>query len=306
MSTQTAGMIVGYDGSPDSCRALDWAAAHAQRHGMRLTVLHVVDYLGQLPGTLPTVLLPHRVEQTAGHPAQQVAAEGVHRARKSADSIDITALTHTSRVAYRLIAHSRSAALLVVGTRGHGELSGALLASVAFAVSGHARCPVVVVRGDGVSPPGPDRPIVVGVDGSPGSDAALRFAADTAAAESADLVVLAAHQSISARVWAESLGTEVTGRPFDQTAQQAAERAVEAAVEEALRRQPGLNVTSRVVTGPVLGALTSAAAGAGLLMVGTRGGGGFAGLRLGSVSRGVIHASPCPVAVIPPAEIPPA
>lgn len=301
MSGQTAGVIVGYDGSPDSCRALDWAASHAQRHGMPLTVLNVVDYLGQLPGTLPTVPMPHRVEQAAGHPAQQVAAEGVHRARKSADSIDIIALTHTSRVAYSLIEHSRTAALLVVGTRGHGELTGALLGSVAFAVSGHARCPVVVVRGDAAGLPGPDRPIVVGVDGSPGSDTALRFAADTAAGDRAQLLVLAAHQSISAQVWAESLGTGVTGRSFDQAARLAAERAVEASVEEARRRQPNLNVTGRVVTAPVVGALTSAAAGAGLLVVGTRGGGGFAGLRLGSVSHGVIHASPCPVAVIPPA-----
>lgn len=69
MNSQTGRVIVGYDGSPNSCTALDWVASHAQRHGMPLTVLNVVDYLGQLPGTLPTMPMPHRVEQAAGHPA---------------------------------------------------------------------------------------------------------------------------------------------------------------------------------------------------------------------------------------------
>src|SRR3954462_549709 len=76
MSSQTGRVIVGYDGSPDSCAALDWAATHAQRHGLPLTVLNVVDYLGQLPRPGPPLRTPPRVLQAAAEPAEQVADEG--------------------------------------------------------------------------------------------------------------------------------------------------------------------------------------------------------------------------------------
>ena len=299
---QDGRIVVGYDGSPDSCAALDWAAALAHRTHLPLTVLHVVDYLGQLPGTLPAVPTPQRVEQAVGPPAELVAAEGVHLARTRTDSIDITAVTHVARVAYSLIEHSRDAALLVVGTRGRGELGGAILGSVSFAAVGHAHCPVVVVRGDSRHPPGPDRPIVVGVDASPGSDAAVRLAADRAAAEAAPLLVVAAYQSVSAQVWAEAAGSAVIGRSFAQAAQHAADLAVEAATDLARRHQPGLDVQGRSIEGPAKSVLTATATGAGLLVVGTRGRGGFAGLRLGSVSHNLIHSSPCPIAVTSPAS----
>lgn len=299
MDKQAGRIVVGYDGSADSGLALDWAAGQAERSGRPLTVINVVDYLGQLPGTLPTVPLPQRIEQVVGHPAEQVAAEGVHRARKRADSIDITAVTHTARVAYSLIEHSRKAALLVVGTRGHGELIGALLGSVAFTVSGHARCPVVIVRGDATHPPGPDRPVVVGVDDSPGSDAAVRFAADTAAVAGAPLLIVTAYQTICSQVRTEGRGVRAAGRSLSEAARHGAEQAIEAAENAARHRRPRLDVTHRIVNGPVTSALTSASSGAGLLVVGARGGGGFSRLMLGSVSHGVIHGAPCPVAVVP-------
>ena len=68
--------------------------------------------------------------------------------------------------AAELVDASHGAQLLVLGTRGHGEVVGTLLGSVAFAVTAHAACPVVVVRGDGSRHPGPEHSVVVGVDGS--------------------------------------------------------------------------------------------------------------------------------------------
>jgi nucleotide-binding universal stress UspA family protein len=298
MDNQTGRIVVGYDGSPGSCAALDWAAAHAQRRDQPLTVVHVLETVGQLQGTMPTVPRPDRVLAVTGHPAEQITTEGVERARRSAGSIDINAITHVSRVAYSLIENSRNATLLVVGTRGHGELGGALLGSVAFAVSGHAHCPVIVVRGDASHLPGPDRPVVVGVDTSAGSEAALRFAADTAAAAGAPLAVICAYQSLSCQVWFEpGPGNDV--RSFEAAARKAAEQAAQIAVWAATKQQPGLDVQHRTVEAPTTIALSSAGNGAGLLVVGTRGSGGFAGLKLGSVSHGLIHSAPCPVAVVP-------
>jgi nucleotide-binding universal stress UspA family protein len=169
MNSQTGRIVIAYDGSESSGAALDWAAGEAERSNRPLTVLHVVDYWSLVPG--PVVLAPWPDLEGGG--AGRIAGEGAERARKLAPSVDIQALTRSARVAPTLIAVSRDADLLVVGTRGHSDLSGLLLGSVAFAATGHAHCPVVVVRGDSTQAPGPRCPVVVGIDGSAEADAAL-------------------------------------------------------------------------------------------------------------------------------------
>jgi nucleotide-binding universal stress UspA family protein len=297
MDSQAGRIVVGYDGSPTAGAALDWAAAEAQRRQLPLTVLSVIDYLGVLPGS-EGVLPGQNVskEETA-----QMATEGVLRAQKVADGIDISPITLIARVADSLIQTSRDAALLVVGTRGHGDVTGALLGSVAFAVSAHAHCPVVVVRGDSSRPSGPERPVVVGVDGSDSAQAAIRYAADVAATSSAPLIIAAAYRPVASQAWATTLPYALESdedTTFDAIARQKGEAAVAAAVHTALEIHPGLDVRRQVVEGPAARVLADVAAGCGLLVVGSRGHGGFVGLMLGSVSHGAIHLAPCPVAIV--------
>jgi nucleotide-binding universal stress UspA family protein len=294
---QTARIIVGYDGSAHSGAAVDWAALEAQRRGLGLTVLHVIDYRGMIPGAIDASPWP----DLAWRADHQLTAKGVERARAKVPSIDVRPAACSAQVAYGLIEKSKDAALLVVGTRGHGELAGAVLGSVAFAVTAHARCPVVVVRGDSGLPPGPDRPVVVGLDGSGGSDLAARFAADIASDCGAPLVLITAYPSAGARIWAESAAYQAETDAcldLDAIARMNAGQITSTAYRAAREAHPELAVRQQLIEGPVAEVLSTAARDCGLLVVGSRGRGGFTGLLLGSVSHDVIHSAPCPVAVV--------
>jgi nucleotide-binding universal stress UspA family protein len=197
-----------------------------------------------------------------------------------------------------IIEASREAELVVVGNRGHGETASALLGSVAYAVTSHASCPVVVVRGDGHTDLTQEHPIVVGIDGSRSGVHAGYFAAEMASRVGAAVTVVG--------VWdvpaIGGLSTEFAHRIGVQEMHAKAEsqmtRLVDLAVTKMSERHPGTRITGRVVQGSPVIALREAAEGAGLLVVGTRGRGGFAGLLLGSVSHRLIHDIGCPVAVV--------
>lgn len=182
-----------------------------------------------------------------------------------------------------LVDKSRDAALLVVGSRGRGAVTGAVLGPVTLRCVLHARCPTVVVP----SPPAPapDVPtVVVGVDGSPSARAALAAAAEEARLVGGRLEVVTAY------------------RP----AEELRERAVATASEELSRLlasdgeadRPPIDVL--VEEGPAVDVLVRRAAGSHLLVVGSRGRGAPPGLVLGSVALGSLERAPCPVMVVHP------
>lgn len=295
MNSRRDRVVVGYDGSVPAGVAVEWAAGEARRRGVPLTVLHAADPTLVVPFTPPDE--PDQLETAA----VRVTEEGAERARKVADGLEVDAETHLARTASALVKASREAALLVVGCRGHGELTGALLGSVAFAVTAHAHCPVVVIRTGTSSAPGPSRPVVVGVDAWPGGRPAVTFAADVASRTSAPLVVVSAYRAAYSESGAPSIYWAIEARgavEFERVARQLALDASEAAAAAARQDHPGLDVRAQVAEGRPARALVEAADGAGLLVVGARGEGGFAGLRLGSITHALLHDAPCPVAVV--------
>lgn len=180
--------------------------------------------------------------------------------------------------------------LLVVGSRGRGPIAGTLLGSVSQSCAQYARGPMVVVRGQ--SSLGEGGRVVVGVDGSTGSINALRFAAHEAVLRSGVLQVVHA--------WLGTVAAEA--RSVWPGPDRAPERAAAAVLQESLLRglgpSPKVDVTPQLVEGLDHVSLLDAAQGADLLVVGSRGRGGWQGLLLGSVSLRSISQSPCPVAVI--------
>ena len=138
--------------------------------------------------------------------------------------------------------------------------------------------------------------IVVGIDGSEHSQHVLEWAMREAALRRAPLTVLTVHQ-VAGSHWT---GNPIT-YPEDRTEQEQARQAAEEAVTKAASQLGGArpaSVTVRAVSGLPAKELIAASADADLVVVGSRGGGGFAGLLLGSVSAQVVNHAACPVAVI--------
>jgi nucleotide-binding universal stress UspA family protein len=137
--------------------------------------------------------------------------------------------------------------------------------------------------------------IVVGVDGSEDSMAALRFAAAEAALRDAKLrVVCAWHIPTAVYAGGWTPPVDMTSS-FDTAARDVASQAM----SEVARLQPGVDRESKVVEGQAAEVLLRASEDADLLVVGSRGLGGFKSLLLGSVSQQVAHHATCPVAIVP-------
>jgi nucleotide-binding universal stress UspA family protein len=162
------------------------------------------------------------------------------------------------------------------------------MGSVSQQVATHARVPVVVVRGHAA----PGGPVVVGVDGSPSTDAALGLAFDAAAARGTHVVAIRAYVPPSPAVLPHS--------------------AVEAAVREMLAgslagwqdKYPSVRLESHLVVGRAAKVLVGASHTAQLVVVGSRGHGGFTGLLLGSVGQQLMHHAECPVLIAHPTPDP--
>ncbi len=297
MSSNFAGVVVGFDGSAPSTAALDWAAAEAVRRGLPLKVVLAVELGAALPMPMDSGA-PWAMAKIEGA-AREVLSDAVDRARKTDPGLVVESSLVIDTAAAALVAASRSASLVVVGNRGHGDLVGTLLGSVAFGVTAHSQCPVAVVRGGSTRVPGPEAPVVVGVDGSPPSDAAVDEACDLAERAGAQLKVVAAYQVpvtgwVGVSPWLDVYPEEELADAAEGTA-----KAVLAQARERIRRNhPHLDVEFSAVRERPADALAERSRTAGVVVVGSRGRGGFRSLILGSVSRGLVHVAESPVLVV--------
>jgi nucleotide-binding universal stress UspA family protein len=134
--------------------------------------------------------------------------------------------------------------------------------------------------------------IVVGVDGSPSSRAALRWAAAEAQRWGATLRAI--------ETWEFNPLTAITGGPTDVAEiREAAAHKLDRTIREELGDDAAAGIEQVVVEDSPVNALLAAGGEADLLVVGSRGSGGFKGLLLGSVSQQVSHHAPCPVVIVP-------
>ncbi|WP_018686825.1 universal stress protein [Actinokineospora enzanensis] len=290
----TRPVLAAVDGSESATRALVWAATEARRLGRELRVLTV--YPWPVTGYPDIAATGERLRAGLRAQAQDVLAQ----ARLTADETTPGLLVRTEALEGDAIGHllaaGRVAEMLVLGSRGLGGFSGLLLGSTAVALTAHGYCPVVVVRGE---EPAPGRPrVVVGVDGGRSDEAALAYVFDYAAATGA--TVVATH------AWTDhTLDTVSTGGYLAvdwNTFSQQAEQELAARLAPWRAGHPEVEVESVVARARPARLLMDQAKGATLLVVGSRGRGGFAGLVLGSTSQALIHHAPCPVVVVRPDE----
>lgn len=278
MTAADGAVVVGIDGSPASGRALGWAAEEAVLRASSLHLVYAFAPLAAFKGAGLQVLRDSYSEfARAGRELLKESAE------KVAGRVEVTTAMLEDPPARALLELSGRARMIVLGAVGAGGFVGLLAGSTAVSVSAHARCPVVIVRGN--QRPGP---VVVGVDGSPTGARAIGAAFDAAACRKATLVAVHA---------VHDRDYPGTSRP-DQAGD-----AGQAVLADSLagwpEKFPDVRVDRVTVPGRPRHQLLDHSARAQLIVTGCRGRGGFAGLVLGSTSQALIHHADCPVMVVP-------
>ncbi|BCJ50541.1 universal stress protein [Actinoplanes sp. NBRC 14428] len=286
-SVAGAPVVVGVDTSTRSHDAVELAAAEAALRRRPLRIVHAFLWplvrLGVPPSSPYPALDAFRDE------ARSLLAEAERLAGKIAPGTAITSEIVTDLPVPALLAESRHADLLVVGNRGEGGFRGLGLGSVAGQTATHAPCPVLVARGRAEAA----GPVVVGVDGSATSQHAVEFAAREASYLGCSLVAVHAWGLPPTIASGElvPLGIELAAAEAEE------ERVLAEALAGTAQDHPDLVVQPDLHRGSASRALLGWSRRARMVVVGSRGHGGFPGLLLGSVGQHLISHAACPVVV---------
>jgi len=284
------GIVVGIDGSPESDAAVQWAAREAVIRGEPVTLMHVVQPV-VVSGAVGTG--EFRVTEWQEENARRVVDQALvvtDIAVNQSEPQDIrTEVLHAHPVD-ALVDSSKDARMIVVGSHGRGALGRLLMGSISRGVVENAHCPVAVIHADhGSSVIDPTAPILLGIDGSPASEAATAWAFDEASRRGVALTALHA--------WSDVGVFPIFGMDWRDYEGQGEEVLAErlAGWQE---RYPDVHVNRRLVCDTPAHWLSQDAQRAQLVVLGSHGRGGFGGVRLGSVSTAVTQTTTVPVVVV--------
>jgi nucleotide-binding universal stress UspA family protein len=288
-TTKKYGILVCVDGSAASDAAVAWATREAVMRKLPITLMHAVApvIVGWPVGQLYMEMPDWQAEN-----GQQV----VDQARKTlranlgeSEPPEIHAEMVYSSVAPAVIHASKDAWMVVAGSQGLGALGRLLLGSVATALVHHAHCPVAVIHSDEGAAPNSNAPVLVGIDGSPASEAAIALAFDEASHRGVELVALHAWSDVGVfpmlgMDWrdSEAKGHEILAERLAGWQEQ----------------YPDVRVKRLVFCDKPSQWLLKESEYAQLVVVGSHGRGGFAGMLLGSVSSHVAQSATVPVIVV--------
>jgi nucleotide-binding universal stress UspA family protein len=303
-------LVVGIDGSSASARTLDWAAEQASLTGLGLEIVYAID-------------LPSQIDFYG----TEIVSPQIDALQSLADEILSSAQQHIAETYPELTCRTRSvigsatsvlldaaedAAAIAVGSRGLGAVSSMVMGSVSIRLASHARCPVFVIEDTDELPT--DGPIVVGVDDSDSSVAAVRFALRAAALRNTNVRAVHNYHIPRLAIPVEpDLIAELERSEREEGVRvitSVVELARSAAADPATRPRTGIDVIDDVTVDDVevtpvtveghspAEAVLEHSEDAQLIVLGSHGKGMVRRLLLGSVSRRVLHDTKLPVAII--------
>ncbi|OXM49407.1 universal stress protein [Amycolatopsis thailandensis] len=288
-------IVVGVDGAEPGRAAARWAATRAAERGLGLLIVHALHveqraYGGGLAGPAPWFDL-------LAADGRRILDEAVEETGTAAPGVRVDTLMPTGSPVAVLADVSKSAAMVVIGGTGKGFFGEMTIGSTASAIIAHAYCPVVVLRARKGTANYPEAgPMVVGVDGSPLSEQALEAAFEEASRRNASLVAVHA--------WSDVTYDDVYGMARLVTQWESIEDDERRLLAQRLagwqEKYPDVAVERSLVRDRPRQVLLEWSAKAQLVVVGSRGRGGFTGLLLGSTSQALAHHAECPVMVVRP------
>jgi nucleotide-binding universal stress UspA family protein len=283
------GIVVGVDDSPAARVAVQWAALDAELRNIPLTLVHAIS---PEVSTWLTTPLPAGVMRWQQDHGRRLVDEGLKLVEEVCQRGG-PAGVHTEVLASgalpTMINLSKDAEIVVAGSQGSGRWPGRRLGSVSAALLRHAHCPVAIAHEEDPSTPTRfQAPVLIGIDGSPASESATALAFDEASRRQVGLVALHAWSDLDASEW--------PGVDWPAT-QSMAEEVLAERLAGWQEQYPDVLVTRTVVQAQPARQLVQQSDAAQLVVVGSRGRGGFAGMLVGSVGEAVAQMARVPVIV---------
>jgi nucleotide-binding universal stress UspA family protein len=295
MNSPSQTVVVGVDGSPGSDQAVRWAAEGTAQRNLRLHIVHAMRGVEMYYGA--GLAGPTSLFDAVQREGEKIVRDSVRLANSVAEKVPVTTDLRSEPPASLLIELSRTARMVVVGRSGSGGFAGMLVGSTAAAVVSHAHCPVAVVRARRTVAEVPDTgPVVVGIDGSPTSEQAIAVAFEEASLRGVPLIALHAWSDIT---YDDMYGTAGFVAEWESI-QEGEQRLLAQRLAGWQEKYPNVDVQRRLVRDRPRHALLDESEKAQLVVVGSRGRGGFRGMLLGSTSQALVHYAQCPVLVVRP------
>jgi nucleotide-binding universal stress UspA family protein len=283
------GVVVGVDGSPESRDALRWATAEAIMRDLPLRLVYVVGPRVTAWSSLTEAINPIGQRLASTEMVLERAVKTVTVAAGRSRSPCLHTEVRRGEIVCELLRASTESLMTVIGGCGRGLFVRAVLGPVSRGLLSRAEAPVAIVHSSEHSPPPSHFPVLLGLDDSCASEGAAALAFDEAARRKVDLVVLHA--------WTDTVATTVFGIDMERF-----EREGHGVLAERLApwqpKYPEVNVRHRLVVDQPARRLVDLSRESQIVVVGSRGRGGFAGLLLGSVSSEVARSADAPTIVV--------
>ena len=281
-------ILVGVDGSHASYKATWWAANYAKHAGLTLQIVCAYSLPSYAAVSFDATYTAMGDDNAAHSDAQEILSKA--KAIADEQGVEATTLIVTGDPASVFVELSRNYNLIVIGNRGKGGLAERLLGTTSSSLPAYAYCPIVVVPytdddGNLMHLNNTITKVAVGSDESKWGLKALEIAANFAAAWDAELDVISAVPNMK--------GSD------DEGVMASFKDDLEVRIKPLEEAHPDLKINKQIVPGPAVGALTKASYDHDVVVVGSRGRGGFTGLLLGSTSQGLLQHVVGPVYVVP-------
>ncbi|WP_344662609.1 universal stress protein [Catenulispora subtropica] len=296
-ATVTRPVVVGVDDLEHSARAVTAGAREARLRGAPLWLAHAYHWLPPVvAGVTPGGDTPEGAVRDA---ATALLSRAVARTHAEFPDLEIHDYAMSGHPGPALADLAEDAALLVIGGRGRGGFAGMLLGSAALSTVAHARCPVLVVRGEREARPAEaGGRVLVGIDvlaPTTGTEV-LGFAFEEAALHGYGLRAVHAWEDPGS-----FYPVAVGHHPRETLDEMDAERRrrLDSLIAPWRRKHPDTIVETQVVTGPPSKKLVESSRTADLLVIGGLHYTGSTGIRLGGLGHTLLHYAHCPVVVVP-------